>query len=208
MNSFHKRYILLALCLVLLVGLLAGCGVDKAAQDEIINYCNVYLDEVAELEDGVMNSFNGVIGDNYTDDETLYNELVDNTLPACNKFVEQVTAYQTEIKNDDLRTVHKTLVKYARALKTAVLGIRGALEAQDYDKMVEAQKLFYDAEDIGVEFGEQLDDLCEKYDIVNTDDQANKIIRPSQRIYQEISLTWSYVIFQLHTLNSFLRLWL
>lgn len=154
-----------AVCLLLVACFLSGCT-DKASQEEIINYVNVEQPKFLEVQNEMLSSYNSVIGDNYTNDLVTYEELETNTVPLLNDLQEKVNAL--EIKNEDLKEVHKIYIEYTRSFKNSVISLMSAIEDQDTSKTIDSNNYMYEAQDYAKDYDDKVMELCKKYNITFT----------------------------------------
>ncbi|MBP3041663.1 hypothetical protein J9303_19670 [Bacillaceae bacterium Marseille-Q3522] len=70
---------------------------NKEKQEAILNFINKEVKKTSDLELEAFQSLYSVSGDNYTDDQTVYHELVNTTIPAYEKAVKEAKNIDTEI---------------------------------------------------------------------------------------------------------------
>lgn len=139
-------------------------GVDEDAQQALLDYINVDMVRLAEIEGKMIASYSSVSGNNYVDDATMYNEINDNTIPLChelNDAVLEIVPTDREISN-----VHGIYRKYVTKYLNAMATIKSALENQDSGQVVAANDLISEANDLAIEFQQELLALAEERDVV------------------------------------------
>ena len=158
-----KKIISLVLCAILAFALI-GC-VDTAKQDAILKYINEDLASLTELETLFYDSYSSVSGDNYTDDETMYEELSNNTVIYARQLSDAATNLSSGIKDSDLLAVHKLYMEASTNNLNAITMIMAALENQDYEQVSAANELLGKANTLLIDFSDQLNTLAEANDI-------------------------------------------
>ena len=159
-----KKVYLLVVCVVI-VFLINGCGSDNLVQKDLLNYINVELPKVAEIENKVVSGYDAVSGENYTDDLTMYNALKDEILGDSLELIEKTESI--EIKTEDVKDVHEIYIEAINMQHQAFTKILAAVEAQDIDKVTEANKLLSDARKRMREFSTELIALQKENNIVS-----------------------------------------
>ncbi|MBY7739485.1 hypothetical protein [Paenibacillus polymyxa] len=142
--------------------ILAACSTDPVKKD-LITYVNDGMLPLTQDEKAVTEKYESVTGDNFTDDETLYNTLRDDIIPEYTKYLDKVEAVKTE--TPEVRAVHETYIKAVSTQKEALITMIDALEKGDLNlinesntKLSEGKKLFRD-------FGEQVNTLAKEHDV-------------------------------------------
>jgi len=131
-HRYLKIAILIALSGFLLWGGLIGCGSEEDEEAEPVvkdlqNYL-YYFEQIAENERDIAASFESVTGEKYTDDETMHQELVENTLP------------KTEALLDDLRLMEFATPEVQQLHESYISGWENQKEGfQLYIEAVEEQ---------------------------------------------------------------------
>lgn len=133
-------------------------------QDALLDYINRDLVKIAEIEEEMLDSYNGITGVNYTDDLTMYNELVEVTLPLCQELSEAVQ----DVSPDDteIARVHNIYRKYVTKYLNAFAMMISALETQDVSKVVDSNDLLTEGADLALDFQEALQKLADERDVV------------------------------------------
>ncbi|AUO07935.1 hypothetical protein NS115_22640 [Paenibacillus jamilae] len=142
--------------------ILSACSTDPVKKD-LITYVNDGMLPLAQDEKAVTEKYESVTGDNFTDDEILYNTLRDDIIPEYTKYLDKVEAVKTE--TPEVRAVHETYIKAVSTQKEALITMVDALEKGDLNlinegntKLSEGKKLFRD-------FGEQVNTLAKEHDV-------------------------------------------
>lgn len=159
-----KKILALALSVVMILSF-TGC-VDTEKQDALISYINEDLVALSKLETRFMDSYASVSGENYTDDETMYNEFVNNTVVLARQLNDATTEVASTIEDSALLEVHKLYMESSSNYLNAVTMIIAALENQDYALMTEANEKISQANTFGLDFKTKLNALAEEYGVV------------------------------------------
>lgn len=109
----------------------------KVSKKEYQAYINS-MKTLVNAENSVLTKYGSVTGDNYTDDETMYEVLTD-LAPEMNRFIARVEKIQP--KNTTLRSIHKIYISGWNLQFEAVLLTLEALEDQSYAGMARANKV-------------------------------------------------------------------
>ncbi|MBN2061047.1 MAG: hypothetical protein JW882_11600 [Deltaproteobacteria bacterium] len=120
-----KRYIgffITAMVPVLL--LLGGCTIDQTATD-LVNYANQGLLNIAELERKALEHYASAVGENYTTEQRVYEELRDHVVPLYGRFLKGLR--EVNPNAEEIRRVHGIYLAGAEMLyegfRTKMMGI-------------------------------------------------------------------------------------
>ncbi|MFG6497296.1 hypothetical protein P8610_18175 [Fictibacillus sp. UD] len=102
-------------------------------QEAILQFINVDVARVSSYEMEAFDSLARVSGENYTDDETMYLELVENTIPAYEKALAE--AQNIEVQGKELEEMKKRLLEATGTFYEALLLQKQALEQQSKELM-------------------------------------------------------------------------
>ncbi|MBS1544619.1 MAG: hypothetical protein JST14_13365 [Bacteroidetes bacterium] len=108
--------------------LLSACGGDPIQKD-LLNYVNVELGKVSDLESEAIDAYEGVVGDNYKGDSIMYFTLKDTVIPKYEAFssaLESIKPATTEVMG-----MHQEYMKAAGEQMEAFKLLIIALEKQD-----------------------------------------------------------------------------
>jgi hypothetical protein len=115
----------------------AAQAAAKVSKKEYQAYMNS-MKTLVSPENSILTKYGSVTGDNYTDDETMYEVLTD-LVPEMNRFIARVEKIQP--KNTTLRSIHKIYISGWNLQFEAVLLTLEALEEQSYAGMAKANKV-------------------------------------------------------------------
>ena len=110
---------------------------SKVSKKEYQAYMNS-MQTLVKAENSILTKYGSVTGDNYTDDETMYDVLKD-LAPEMSRFISRVEKIQP--KNTTLRSIHKIYISGWNLQFEAVLLTLEALEDQSYAGMAKANKV-------------------------------------------------------------------
>ena len=140
-----------------------GEASDSAEKREALMAYIQELAEIEPLEAEVMESFASVSGTNYTDDDTMYAEITERTLPLCqqmNEKVLEIVSGDPEI--EELCKMHRDYVtKWLNALGT----LASALSNQDTAQATEANNQINAANDLAADFQQAVRSLAEERNV-------------------------------------------
>lgn len=135
---------------------------DDGKREALIAYIQD-LAELESLETEMLESFASVSGENYTDDEAMYTEITERTLPLCqqmNEKVSEIVPGDSEI--EELCNMHQDYV--ARWLNALTMTV-SALSSQDAAQAAEANNQMRAADDLATEFHQALRSLAEERNV-------------------------------------------
>ena len=152
--------------LIIIGALILSLGLTACSdpiQDDLINYINVELPKISDLEDGVVEGYGSVSGNNFVDDYTTYTEISDNVLPLSLQLIEEAENISLETK--EVREVHEKLIDSYTTNQSAMELLVAAIDTEDYDLITQANEKFDAARKLQREFNAELEDLCEEHDV-------------------------------------------
>lgn len=138
---------------------LFGCSTNSVKED-LLNYSNKELPKIVDLENEVVSGYEGVSGDNYTDDITMYNALLNEIIPASKKLIE--AAEDITPKTKEVREIHELYISSINHQNSAFVIILSALETQDFEKINSANEKLDLARKENRDFLQQIKELGEK----------------------------------------------
>ena len=115
----------------------AAQAAAKVSKKEYQTYISS-MRTLVNTENSILRKYGSVTGDNYTDDETMYEVLVD-LAPEITRFITRVEKIQP--KNATLRAIHNIYIAGWNLQSEAVLLTLQALEDQSYAGMAKANKV-------------------------------------------------------------------
>lgn len=161
-----KKGIIVLLITVMLFSLCAcsSDGVDKRSELKEYLYGDD-MKELAQLEISFLSSYGSVSAANYTDDLTMYNEFVTVTRDAASQLSQKAIRIEANIKNKELRDVHKKYVAYSDAMLQVVTKMITALETTDYNMAADANSILLEGNESIIEYRNELEELAKAYDV-------------------------------------------
>ena len=140
---------------------------DKNIQEDVINYVNVELPKIVDIENKVITGYSSVTGDKYKDDKTTYTKLKNQVIPDSLKLVadsEKITP-----KTEELRVVHELYLSSINEQNSAFTLILSALETGDTSTVAQANDKLTKARKAERDFLAKLKELEVKYNVTVTD---------------------------------------
>jgi hypothetical protein len=107
-------------------------------QDDLLNYINVELPKVADLESEAIDAYSSVSGDNYTSDAVMDKKIREVVLPKYKLFTSKLKAIKPKTKQ--LKEVHAEYVEAAKDQLEAFNFIVDAIKKQDKEEIERANK--------------------------------------------------------------------
>lgn len=111
---------------------------EALVREDLINYVNVGMEGVAEYRNEILAAYNSVVGDNFTDDQTTYDMLVEEVIPAIISLEEGVAAIATE--TEEVAYLHEVYMKSLEVEKSAYAMMVYAIENASPDDMAEGSE--------------------------------------------------------------------
>lgn len=142
--------------------LLTGCGSDPV-QEELLDYINTDMSALADKEATAIDAYEKATGENYTDDQTLYNELTNVIIPTYKEFVEQLE--EVKVESDELKELHEMYVEAANTQYNAFLKIVDAIEKGDTGIISEANEMLSEARNQLRTYQSELEKLAKEHDV-------------------------------------------
>jgi hypothetical protein len=140
---------------------LAGCG--GPVQDDILNYINEEMKTAQTLEEKAVSAYEGVAGVNYTDDQTMYDALVNEVIPNYKDLISELET--VSIESDELKEVHEIYLSGAKLQLSAFETIMEALEKQDASLVEEANQLLEEGRLKIEDYNDNLDELAKEHNV-------------------------------------------
>ena len=145
----RKLVLLSVLVLVPIAVLMAGCAqsaptpspvqptrIPNPVQQDLLEYLNAELREIANLEEEALERYGSVTGDNHTDDETLIVTLADEVVPKYMQFIDKLEAIMPE--TEQVAIIHEICVEAANTQMSGFLTVLAAIDRQDSALAVDA----------------------------------------------------------------------
>lgn len=137
-----------------------GQASDGAEAQEALTSYIQQMSGVLEQAQAVTDSFGSVSGTSYTDDESMYNEVSQNTIPLCQRLNEMALAITT--RDAEISSLHATFRDYVTKMLNALGMLTSALSEQDAARSAEANDLINEANDLATSYQQQLQRLAQQ----------------------------------------------
>lgn len=141
---------------------LTGCGSDPV-HDELLNYINTDMKPLAAKEQKVLDDYDSVTGNNYTDDETLYNKLIDEILPEYRDFISELEGINIETK--ELSDIHEKYIDAANTQQQGLIKITDALEKQNIGLAAEANQMLTEGRKGLRDYQKEIKNLAKEHNV-------------------------------------------
>ena len=151
-----KKGILLVLVLILFATV-SGC---EKEEDPVASDLREYIqsmESVFIMEDSVNTSFNSVSGDNYTDSETTYNVIMNETLPKMNNV--RNAAGNIKPSTPTVRNLHREYEQFLDDKYLSILTFSNGISSSDTDKLHAAVESLIKANQKKQDYFDALEDL-------------------------------------------------
>lgn len=133
-----KRRLVCIAMIILVSLLLLGCEQQNPVQDDLLNYLNDELAPLADTETEIIDSYDSVMGLNYTSDEEAYNVLTEDVMPKYREFALELEEIQPTTQ--EVREIHDLYIAAVNKQYNAIVQMIAALEHQDTNLVVEANE--------------------------------------------------------------------
>jgi hypothetical protein len=158
-DALKKR---LSALVFLSVLLLAGCLGDPV-QDEILTYVNEDTADAKELEGKAISAYESVSGENYSDDQTMYDALLNDVIPTYTEFIKELES--VSIEEEELKEIHEIYIEGANLQLQGFNKIVEALEAQDASIIDEANEILADGRNSIQDYQAKLEEFAKEHDV-------------------------------------------
>lgn len=158
---------MICLIVVLSIGSMTGCSESPTVEEQVAEDFEDYLEyidqQVEQQEQVVTSSYRSVTGENYTDEENMYKELTETTLPEVEILLEKLMNINPE--TEEVQQLHEILVAGWEDQKEAFQLFIEALEKKDQDLIEEGNLFLEDGSQKIDEFKEKREQMIERYDV-------------------------------------------
>ena len=136
---------------------MTGCGKE---QDEFLEYMNGDArKEVTDLEKKAKESYSSVSGDNYKDDQTMFDELSKNTTDLVKQTVDKATSLGEKLEGEELKKVHEMYVTALKDLQSGIEQLVKGVENGDADIVSQANEVLGKSNEEETKYMEELKKL-------------------------------------------------
>lgn len=153
---------LIILFVFLITITLYGCGND-VVQEDLLNYINEELPKIVDLESTVIEGYDNVSGNNYTNDEVMYLSIRDEILPASLRLIEAAEDITPETK--EVKDIHEIYISAINTQNSAFTTILSALETQDYEKISIANEKLDDSRKKMRDYTSSITELAKEHNV-------------------------------------------
>jgi hypothetical protein len=127
-------------------------ALSSSAIDEYLNQINSLVGQESEL----LGRYGSVTGENYTDDLTMFNTLVE-LLPDVQKFIAEIETITPSDSN--LAAIHQKFIDGWNLQAKGMTLATAALQEQDFGKMAEANEALAEGRSLLASFAKELESL-------------------------------------------------
>ena len=147
---------------LLLLSILSACTVT--VQKDLINYINVEMPKLTDLETKAIDAYGSVAGENYQNDSIMYYTIQQNVIPPYEEFYSILQSIKPA--TPELQKMHQEYVMAAGDQLEAFKLIMEAIEKQDPQIIEKANKDLDLAKELIAQWRSDLDELCKTHDVV------------------------------------------
>lgn len=159
-KTFYKKWWFWAITAGVIVLIIALFASGDKVQDDLLDYINNDLDEVADLETEVYDIYEEARN---SSDYILYQSLQNNIIPKSRKLIEKAEA--VEIETDEVREVHELYLDAINKQDQAFTLMLSALENQDYAIVTQANEKLDEARKLMRDYQSALKKLAKEHDV-------------------------------------------
>ncbi|MBP3951937.1 hypothetical protein [Bacillus suaedae] len=130
--------------------------------DELTQAFLDYMDFIGQLapeENRLISMYDSVTGENYVNDELLYNALVEEIIPDYRLFSDELESYMA--RQSDIRELHEQYIKAVNIQYSAFTLMVAGIENQDYETITEANLNLDEARSILRNWIYEVEDIAE-----------------------------------------------
>ncbi len=147
---------------LLLVSLFVSCTVT--VQEDLLNYINVEMPKLADLESKATDAYASVSGENYQNDSIMYYTIQQNVIPPYEEFNSIIKTIKPS--SPEVQAMHNEYVEAAKDQLEAFQLILEAIEKQDPEIITKANEDLDKAQQLIIYWRKDLDEACKKHDVV------------------------------------------
>jgi hypothetical protein len=151
-----KKGMIFALCFF---WILAGCS--NPVKEDLLNYLNNELPKVAEAESIAVEAWGSVSGANYTDNDEMYDALVEDIIPSYRDFLHGVEGITVRLKTKEVRALNEKYIEAATTQNNAFVLLMNMLETEE-GSILDFNERLDKARRLIREWQIELQDLCKK----------------------------------------------
>lgn len=144
---------------------LSACG--DPVQDDLLHYINNEVKSLEELETEAISEYESVIGENFVDDETTYIHIQDVVIPKYRKLIEELEEIRPDTK--EVREIHELYIDASNTQFNGIVTVLAAIEAQDYDKINEANQMLNEGRALMRQALNEIEDLAKEHNVTLTE---------------------------------------
>ncbi|QNU68723.1 hypothetical protein EHE19_002935 [Ruminiclostridium herbifermentans] len=159
-----RNIIAIISALLICVTALVGCGSDPV-QDDLINYINNQLPEIASLETKVTTEYDAIRSDSNADDAAFAAKLKDVIIPASAELVAKAKA--TVPATEEVKKVHDKYIAAATVQGEAFDILLDAAEKSDGELAKTGTDKLNEADKVSKEFLADLETLKKDHGVEN-----------------------------------------
>jgi len=135
---------------------------NNLVKQDLENYLD-HFEELGQLEDTVIQSFEGVTGENFVDDETMYTELTETTLPEAEVLLSTLRGIEPE--TEEVAELHETFIEGWETQKKAFQTFVEGLEENDDSIIEEGNEILDEGYYIINQFSVEIEQLLEEHQV-------------------------------------------
>ena len=147
---------------LLLVSLFISCTIT--VQDDLLNYINVEMPKLAELETKAMDAYASVSGENYQNDSIMYYTIQQDVIPPYEEFNTIIKSIKPA--SPEVQAMHNEYIEAAKDQMEAFQLILEAIEKQDPEIINKANEDLEKAQQLITYWRKDLDEACKKHDVI------------------------------------------
>jgi hypothetical protein len=140
------------------------CSSSNPVGKDLVNYINVELPKVAQLESDAIMAFESVAGSNYTDDSVMYFKIKNVVLPKYTEFYSKLRSIVPA--TDELKKIHGEYVEAAKDQLEGFNLIADALIKKNTDEIQKAIVNLTKGKVLIESWKSDLLETCKKHNIV------------------------------------------
>lgn len=158
-----RKIVTLIISLAMMIGLV-GCA-NTRKQEALREYLDVYVPELAAMEEELLASYESETGSNYTSDYDTYMEFTTYTINLARELNDASVEIASYIMDSEVLEVHRIYMNYSNKFLSAVNIMISALENQDVYELDEANARLNEANNFALDYNIELNKLMEKYKV-------------------------------------------
>jgi len=135
-----------------------------SVQKDLLNYINIELPKVADLESEAVDAYSSVSGENYISDAIMSEKMTSVVVPKYEAFAKKLKAIKP--KTSEVKKIHAEYVEASKDQMEAFNLIVHAIKKQDVNEIKKANADLDAARKLIDSWRTDLNEMCKKHNVI------------------------------------------